>query len=245
MKSFLFDLDGTIVDSRLDIAFSVNETLGLLGVRKLPEDVVVSHVGKGVKNLMSRVLPEGYGELDRAVALYTSVYLDHVLERTVLYKGIDEVIRLLARRGALMILITNKPYAHTERIMGHFGLSGSFNAMFGGDTLPALKPHREAFHYLQARYSLVAPETYMVGDSPVDEQFARNSGMPFIFARYGNVIGEDEKASITCDYDAPAVEDLMSMVSGLTDGGGGPDGRARKGDRGSGEAESERKVILP
>ncbi len=215
MKSFLFDLDGTIIDSRYDIAFSVNETLSAMGMKRLPEEQVIGCVGNGVRSLMSRVLPEGCQDIDRAILLYNEIYLHHLFQRTVMYDGIDEVIHFLHVSGALLLIVTNKPIVHTERIMDYFGLTGYFRALFGGDTLSFLKPDPAVFHTLQQQFSLVPQDTYMIGDSPVDAAFAFNSGIPFIFARYGTFMSPEKKAGIMSPLGASTVKDLKRIVSAI------------------------------
>jgi phosphoglycolate phosphatase len=215
MKTFLFDLDGTIIDSRYDIAFSVNKTLERLNMPLLPVEEIVSFVGNGVRTLMTRVLAERPGDLDGAVKIFQEVYSGHLVERTVLYEGVDGVIQVLSESGALLLLVTNKPAFLSETILDHFGLRHYFKAIFGGDNLSLLKPSAALFEAMQSHYSLVPEDSYMIGDSSVDEAFARNSGIPFIFARFGNIISGSEKESIQCQFDASSVEELKRIVCRL------------------------------
>jgi phosphoglycolate phosphatase len=184
-----------------------------MGMKRIPEEQIIGYVGNGVRSLMSRVLPEDCQDIDRAIGLYNEMYLLHLVERTVLYDGIDEVIRFLHGSGALLLLVTNKPIVHTERIMDYFGLTGYFRALFGGGTLSSLKPDCAVFHTLRQQFSLVPQETFMIGDSPVDAAFAFNSGIPFIFARYGTFVSPEKKAGIMSSLDASTVEDLKRIVS--------------------------------
>lgn len=171
-RLFLFDLDGTLVDSRADIARAVNAALTRMGHRLLSESAVIGFVGDGMEPLMRRALREVTGEepdehhVAVGVALILDDYGNHLVESTYLYPGVWETLESL--HEAKLGLITNKPEALSRRILAAFDLAGRFSVILGGDSLPKRKPDPAPILEALMRCRLPASETVMVGDSPTD-----------------------------------------------------------------------------
>ena len=214
MKSFIFALDGTVIDSRLDIAESVNLALERHGFEKLPVERIISYVGRGVKTLISRVLGEkaGNGSIERVVNTFREVYLHHLAVHTKLYDGIEEILELISSQGGNIFILTNKPSVHTQEILRRFGVEKYLSAWFGGDTLPELKPSPAGFFRLQKLFLIDNFSSYMIGDSAVDEEFARNSKIPFIFVDYGGFIQEEDRRSISTTFRAATTVELRRII---------------------------------
>jgi phosphoglycolate phosphatase len=184
-RVLIWDLDGTIADTREDIAAGV---AGLFRERGLtpPETAeVIRHVGNGVRRLVLRCL-ESAGrparddsDLDQAVAAFREHYRRHLTDSTVPYPGVAETLRALHERGRPMAVVSNKPEDFTREILRRLGLLSCFNAVLGGDSLPSRKPDPEPMrHALRlCDPAAAAEQTVVIGDSAVDAQAARAAVM--------------------------------------------------------------------
>lgn len=180
-----FDLDGTLIDSSRDLAEAVSELVQGHGAPPLDVATVVAMVGDGAPMLVRRALersgldPATPGALPRFLEIYDRRLMDH----TVAYEGMHEVLSMLAHVGPLAVL-TNKPLAPSLAILEALGLRGFFSAVLGGDGPHARKPHPGGLLAL-ARLGGDEPSAILVGDSPADAQTAEAAGYPFGWARYG------------------------------------------------------------
>jgi phosphoglycolate phosphatase len=182
----VFDLDGTLVDSRRDLANATNALLEELGARPLDEEQVGRMVGDGAVELVRRALqasaldPATPGALERFLELYDARLLEHTRP----YDGIPEVLRELARRVPLAIL-TNKPARATERILEGLGLLAPFHAVIGGDTVFGRKPDPGGLLHLTRRAGVDESATLLVGDSRVDLLTAHRARTRICLAAWG------------------------------------------------------------
>jgi phosphoglycolate phosphatase len=187
MTSFIvFDLDGTLIDSRRDLADAANALLAEYGAQPLEERTVASMVGEGARVLVSRVLTARNLTVpqDDAVARYLDLYDERLLEHTRPYDGVMEAVSTLGAHLPLAVL-TNKPGAMSERLLSAFGLLDAFAHVIGGDSSHGRKPDPSGLLWL-ARKSRSRPEdTLMVGDSAIDLRTARGAGTRVCLARYG------------------------------------------------------------
>ncbi len=180
----VFDLDGTVIDSARDLAEAASELVQSYGAEPLSVSDVVGMVGDGAAMLVRRALersaldPSTPEALPRFLQMYDRRLLDH----TVPYDGMREVLALAERRGPLAVL-TNKPRTPALAILEALGLRGFFTAVIGGDSPHGRKPDPAGLRALMA----TAPghPTLMVGDGPADFQTAQAAGCAFAFARYG------------------------------------------------------------
>ncbi len=182
----MFDLDGTLVDSRRDIAESANELLASLGAPPLDHDEVVQMVGEGARLLVSRVLAAGrVGEdLDAAFARFSAIYDRRLADHTRPYPGVVDGLERLAERFTLAVL-TNKPQHHTDRLLDVLDLRRYFVQALGGDTAHGRKPDPAGLGSLVGAAGAVPAGALLVGDSWVDAETARRGGTRFCFADYG------------------------------------------------------------
>ncbi len=181
----VFDLDGTLVDSRQDLAASTNDVLAGLGAGPLPVDAVEQMVGDGARTLVHRALVHAGcdADLDVALADFHKCYARRLLETTRPYEGIADLLRSL--RGTRMAVLTNKPLAPTRRLIDHFGWSGIFDYVVGGDGPFARKPDPAGLRHVMTSCGADPHETMMVGDSMVDVDVARRAGTHICVAAYG------------------------------------------------------------
>ena len=182
----VFDLDGTLVDSRLDLAGSANRLLAELGAGPLSVDQVVGMVGEGARVLVGRVLGAAgvRTDLDVALARFLTIYDDHLADHTRLYPGISELLAALEDRAVLAVL-TNKPGHHTGRLLDALDARHHFFEVIGGDARWPRKPDPASLQHLIATAGVPASRTVMVGDSMVDVETARAAGARVCIARYG------------------------------------------------------------
>jgi phosphoglycolate phosphatase len=183
---FVFDLDGTLIDSRRDLADSANDVVVSWGGRRLPVEAVTRMVGEGARLLVARAFeaaglgPAPESALDEFLATYDRRLFDHTRP----YEGAEEMLAWAATEGRVAIL-TNKPQAPAERLCEHFGFSRHATRIVGGDSQWPRKPAPESLLALAAAAGAAPDATLMVGDSRIDFETARNAGTHICLARYG------------------------------------------------------------
>jgi phosphoglycolate phosphatase len=182
----VFDLDGTLADSKRDLANAANATIASLGGAPLAEDAIAGMVGEGAALLVRRALIAARLDPDtpRALDLFLDLYHERLLDNTVLYAGMADVLRDLSSRVAMSVL-TNKPSIATEKILAGLGVRGRFRDVIGGDTRFGRKPDPAGLLELIARANATPATTMMVGDSRIDLETARSAGAAVCLARYG------------------------------------------------------------
>lgn len=187
MPLLIFDLDGTLIDSRLDLVHAANATRAQAGRGPLPPEQIFSFVGNGAPVLVQRVMgPEATTEeVERALEYFLDYYRHHALDYTILYPGVLESLHRLHFSGAKLAILTNKPVRISRRIMEGLGVSSLFFQIYGGNSFEHKKPHRIGIDTLRAEAEVPAEDTWMVGDSYVDIQTARNAGVASCGVTYG------------------------------------------------------------
>jgi phosphoglycolate phosphatase len=186
-RLFVFDLDGTLVDSRRDIADAANALLVSCGAAPIPEERIGGMVGEGAATLVARAFKaSGVERPADALSRYLAFYDERLLNHTRPYAGISALLEALGTRASLAVL-TNKPLAATRRILDGLDLARHFpsDAVLGGDGPFARKPDPAALLHLVAHARASAEATVMVGDSAIDWRTARAAGTRVCLARYG------------------------------------------------------------
>jgi phosphoglycolate phosphatase len=183
----IFDLDGTLIDSKLDLAHAVNATRSEMGKSALPHELIFSYVGNGAPILIKRAMGPDATEDEVAAALefFLDYYRHHAVDHTVLYPGVRESLDQLYDAGVKMAILTNKPVRISNSIMEHFGLASKMLAIYGGNSFDHKKPHRIGIDTLRLEAGARETETWMVGDSYIDIQTARNAGVAACGVTYG------------------------------------------------------------
>lgn len=183
-----FDIDGTLFDTRADLAATVNHTRRDLGLAELPAEEVIAHVGQGARYLLEHAIPEARVPYETLWEKFRSHYAEHCCESVRPYPHVRRTLETLARQGWLMGINTNKPRFAVERILEKFGLARYFGSAIvaGGDGIP-LKPDAESLRACAARLGghRLSARDWMVGDSWTDMEAAANAGVKGAFCSFG------------------------------------------------------------
>jgi len=178
---FAFDLDGTLVDSRADIAASANAALEAVGLPRKPDAEIARYVGGGARNLVARCVDPHVEKLEEALAAWHAHYALHLLDTTRPYPGIAAMLGRLAGDGHVLAVATNKPGRFARAICDAL-FPGRFAQVIGGDEAPR-KPDPEMLRRIAEAER--APVAAYVGDMPIDERTAGAFGCPFVAVPWG------------------------------------------------------------
>ena len=196
-KLLIFDLDGTLIDSREDLANSINAMLIHFGKKELPHEVIASYIGDGAPMLVRRSLgdPDDENFVQDAVLYFMSWYREHKLDNTYVYDGVKEALSAIqkSRNGASnqanqalkMAVLSNKPVGPSRAIIEALGLGPYFFQVYGGNSFHTKKPDPAGVQILLEEAGVQAEETVIIGDSDIDVLTARNSGIYSVGVTYG------------------------------------------------------------
>ena len=174
----IFDLDGTLIDSQVDLANSVNATRAWAGLDPLPMAQVASYVGNGAPMLVRRALPDADDQLlEEGLKFFLAYYKAHMLDETTLYPGVREALDEMHAAKVKLAILTNKPVKFSVQLIDGLGLGGHFFRIYGGNSFEEKKPHPIGIEKLRDESGIDAARTVMVGDSSVDVLTARNAGV--------------------------------------------------------------------
>ena len=186
IQLIIYDLDGTLIDSRRDIAEAVNGTLRELGLEDLPVERVSTFVGSGVKNLIEQALKETGGKagaLKRSIKLFRRLYGEHLLDHTRLYPAVRKVLEFFKDRK--QAVITNKPEDFSHKILRGLGIDSYFFRVLGGDGGFPKKPAPEPLLEIVQSAGVSIEKAVLVGDSATDVETGRNAGVKTLAVTYG------------------------------------------------------------
>lgn len=183
-RLIIYDLDGTLVDTREDIARAANHMLTAFNVPCLDRPTIESFVGKGLHHLIKSCLKtEDAKQIEKGSRVYREYYAKHMLDHTALYPGAREVLEYFKER--LQAVITNKPNPYSRQILEALGVAGYFVEIVAGDTDYPKKPDPTAVLSIMKREKVEADETLFVGDSLIDIETGRNAGIETIVISHG------------------------------------------------------------
>jgi phosphoglycolate phosphatase len=198
-RLLVFDLDGTLIDSRIDLCNSVNATLAHLGKPELPEAVISGYIGDGASLLVRRAIGDPEGDVHdeeyvtEALRYFLDYYHVHKFDNTYVYQGVITSLEMIhsTHPDILMAVLTNKPVNPSRDICDHFGLSRFFFQNYGGNSFHTKKPDPHGLENLIAEAATIAgvaitpAETIMIGDTDIDVLTARNCGARSVGCTFG------------------------------------------------------------
>jgi len=210
MRAFLFDLDGTLIDSKLDLVNSVNFMLLEMQREVLPLATVASYIGHGAPRLVADALGPDTAEADRkrGLEIFLAYYNEHNLDATRAYPGVREGLEALQDRP--MAVLTNKPAKMSVEILEALGLLKYFRAVYGGDTFEKKKPDPAGALAILKKLGVDPRESAMVGDSDVDIKTARNAGMFAIGVSYG--FGQHDRNIQPADLYVDSLQEIAALA---------------------------------
>lgn len=223
IKLVIFDLDGTLIDSRLDLVHSVNAALRHIGRPELPDNVIASYVGDGAPILIQRAL--GGEKVDEALVrkgleYFLSYYREHKLDHTTVYQGIPEALAEIQRSSngtpRKMAVLSNKPVIPSRAIVEALGLGPFFSQIYGGNSFATKKPDPEGARRLLEESAARPDQAVIVGDSHVDVETGRNAGMWTIGVNYGFATHSLESEPPDVLVDLP--QEVGAVLSGASTG---------------------------
>ncbi len=211
VRALIFDLDGTLIDSKHDLIRSVNAMLRELGREQLHEDTISGYIGHGAPQLVGRTLGNGASEAERERALkfFLAHYEEHKLDSTCAYPGVPETLQQLA--AFPMAILTNKPVRVSVRILEELGLAKYFRSVYGGNSFETKKPDPLGTYTILREFGAAPSEAMLIGDSEVDVQTARNAGTLAVTVNYG--FGAHDRAAHPADFYLERLTDLLPLLA--------------------------------
>lgn len=189
IRLLIFDLDGTLVDSRVDLTNAVNAMLRKFGRVELPMEVVESYVGDGAPMLIRRALgdPDDGNQMREALEYFILYYREHKLDNTTLYEGVQQALEALrdGGNGRKMAVLSNKPVNPSRGICEALGVSPFFVQIYGGNSFPTKKPDPQGALALCAETGVRPEQAVIIGDSDIDILTGENAGIWTVGVNYG------------------------------------------------------------
>ncbi len=213
-RLLIFDLDGTLVDSKVDLINSVNATRLHAGLTVLPDALISGYIGRGAPALIRSAMGKeaAQQDLDNALDYFLGYYREHMLDETRLYPGVAESLDKFHTSGMPMAILTNKPVKFSQLMMERLHLSGHFVKIYGGNSFDQKKPHPIGIETLLAETGFRQNEALMIGDSSVDIRTARNAGIESCGVTYG--FQPETFAAEPPDFTVDRMEELVTRILG-------------------------------
>ena len=207
----IFDLDGTLIDSRSDLTTGINLMRAHYALSPLSQETVSSYIGGGVRNLVERSLQKAKVDIEEALDLTLKFYTEHILDQTEFYPHVEAGLKTLFSNGHTLALLSNKPGDLTRQIMKQLGTADYFRRILGGGDLENLKPAPDGIYQFIDQTGISAHNCWMIGDHHTDLETAHNAGVRSGFVSYG--IGQPGK--FTADQTWPGFAELVDYFLGL------------------------------
>jgi phosphoglycolate phosphatase len=198
VRALIFDLDGTLIDSKLDLIRSVNAMLQEMGREQLHEDTISGYIGHGAPQLVGQALGNSATEAER----------ERALRFFLAYYEVKEALEELAVFP--MAILTNKPVRISVRILEALGLAKYFRAVYGGNSFETKKPHPLGAQTILREFGASSTEAILIGDSEVDVETARNAGILAAAVNYG--FGTHDRAAHPADIYLQCLTDLIPVL---------------------------------
>jgi phosphoglycolate phosphatase len=185
-SAIIFDLDGTLLNSKKDIAVATNATLEKMNCPPILDDVIYTFVGKGVRDLIKGALcNHDEKQIDEALAFFNDYYLAHCCDHSRMFDGVDAALEEFKSRGVKMSVFTNKPQNFTDKILSQLDYTRYFDIIIGAENGYPHKPDKTGTQAILRHLGATQQQTLMVGDSIIDLQTAENGGIDCALMLYG------------------------------------------------------------
>jgi len=215
LRLLIFDLDGTLIDSKLDLAQAVNATRAHFNLPPLPHEEIFSYVGEGAPLLVRRALghTEDDAWVEQGLAFFLRYYREHMLDNTVPFPGVREALEQLTAAGLVLTVLTNKPERFSQHILEGLSLARHFRLIYGGNS-PALagskKPDPMGIEIILKETGESKQHALLVGDSAIDVLTARHADVRVCGVTYG--LGSDQLAANPPDLFVDTLTELAARV---------------------------------
>lgn len=203
-QAILFDLDGTLIDSKKDLYLTTNATVSHMGASPLSQEEVYGFVGMGIKDLVTKAFPHAdEKEIQKGLSFLRKYYFEHCLDNTTLFDGVEDLLIQFQQLGVRMSVFTNKPQKFTDKTLKGLKIEKYFDCALGAENGFPLKPDPQGTNFVLKKMGVNVAQTLMVGDSHVDLETAQNVGMDTALMEYGFLQKEDfkrlsQKAQYVC-----------------------------------------------
>ena len=217
VRAVAFDLDGTLVETLPDLHESAVRMLAQIGRPAVTESTVRAYIGDGVDRLVSRLLtgkPDGEPDpalFETAAEDFRGHYASVLTRASHPFSGVISCLKILRERGFKLACVTNKPARFTEPLLEGLALTGYFDLILSGDSLPRKKPDALPLLHTARAFGVEPVQLLMVGDSPVDTGSARSAGCPVFCVPYG-YRGTLTVRELDCDAIVPTLLDLLDLI---------------------------------
>ena len=214
VRAIIFDLDGTLIDSKLDLIHSVNAMLGDMKRPQLAAETISGYIGHGAPQLVARALggTATEEELKHGLQFFLGYYEEHKMDNTCAYPGVPETLAQLNHMP--MTVLTNKPERISVRILNSLGLAKYFRVIYGCNSFESKKPDPFGANKILQELGVASREALIVGDSDVDVQTARNAGTQAAAVNYG--FGVHDRTAHPADIYLDRFTDLADLVRNHT-----------------------------
>lgn len=202
----IFDVDGTLIDSRKDIVKAVKFTLKKMDLKDKPFDEIVSYIGKGIGELLRRSIGEGHIDLlDKSLSIFGDYYREHSTDETRPYPNIIEILEYF--KDKTKVVVTNRTQEFAKLTLGLLGIDKYFSEIIGGDDRTCIKPMARPLNNILEKFNMDKKKTIMIGDMDLDIFSGKSAGVYTCAVTYG--IGKkDDIQKAKPDY---IIDDLLQL----------------------------------
>lgn len=206
----IFDLDGTLIDSKKDLVISMNHALTTLNLKEQKPETVYQYIGWGLRHLVARLVPDNDQDMvDEAIRIFRAHYREHCLDNTRFIPGALDILEAL--NGCKLAVVTNKSQEASDYVLERMGILDKFGSVLGGDSVDKMKPHPEPILKTLEMLDVKDKSAIMIGDSAMDVQSGKAAGIATCGLKDG--IGSlDDLIKTEPDYIIDSLDELKEIL---------------------------------